>query len=88
MRKILSIDKDSADAMNALGYTWVDLNKNLEEAEALILKAYQMIPDNVAVIDSVGWLHFRKGDYKKAIKFVIVILNEIERILFKAAWIA
>lgn len=61
LRQIIRTEPDNAAALNALGYTLVDLNLpgRLEEARALLERAYDADPDNPAVLDSLGWLYYR-----------------------------
>ena len=49
--------------MNYLGYMWVDIDRNIDEAAELIKKANELDPENAAYIDSLGWLYFRQGKY-------------------------
>ncbi|MEM9101276.1 MAG: tetratricopeptide repeat protein [Pseudomonadota bacterium] len=70
LRQLLKLEPEDPDAMNALGYTLIDLNRDLEEAEKLVYAAYEAMPTSAAVIDSIGWLYYRKGDYSKAIKYL------------------
>lgn len=68
MTKILEIDPDHADALNYIGYTWADLDINLEKALAYIQKAVELKPKNGYIRDSLGWVHYRMGDFAKASK--------------------
>ena len=52
---------------NYLGYMWVEQDMNLDEAGELILRANALDPDNGAYVDSLGWFHFQKKEYKKAL---------------------
>lgn len=70
MRAVIKLRPDSALAYNALGYTLVDRKLRLKEARALIEKAYALEPDSPAIIDSVGWMHYRLGDLAKAEEFL------------------
>ena len=47
---------------------YVEENKNLDQAEAMIKKALEMDSSNGAYIDSLGWLYFKKGKFKEALK--------------------
>jgi tetratricopeptide (TPR) repeat protein len=62
LRKLIGIKPDHAHAHNALGYSFADRNERLDEAEALIAKALQLSPDDPFIIDSMGWVRYRKGD--------------------------
>lgn len=62
----------AANTMNFLGYMWLEQGKNLDKAGELIAKANELSPDNPAFLDSLGWFHFKKGDFTQA-------LNEFQR---------
>lgn len=69
-KHLLAIDPENTNIMNALGYTLVDVNQELDYASELIEKAYLAMPNNAAVVDSKGWLAFRKGEYREALRFL------------------
>jgi len=68
MAKVLELQPDHAEALNFIGYTWADKNIRLEEAREYIEKAAAQKPDNGYIIDSLGWVYFRLGDYQRAAK--------------------
>lgn len=68
LRRIISIDPDNADALNALGYTLTDQTDRHEEALALIERALEIKPNEAAFIDSLGWVMYRLGNYEEALK--------------------
>ncbi|HAA43923.1 MAG: hypothetical protein XD36_1717 [Halomonas sp. 54_146] len=72
LRQILRADPDNAEALNALGYTLADLNLpgRLEEAFTLIERAYEIDPDNPAVLDSMGWVYYRLGEPEQALPWL------------------
>ena len=55
-------------AYNALGYLFAERDKNLDEAVELITFALEKDPDNGAYLDSLGWVYYKQGKTKKAIK--------------------
>jgi len=65
-KRVLSLEPDHADALNYLGYTWVDRNENLTEAFDMIRKAVRLQPDSGAIVDSLGWAHYKLGQYSQA----------------------
>ena len=65
-KKVLAIDPDNADALNYLGYTWVDRGENLTEAFEMIRKAIEIEPNSGAIVDSLGWAHYKLGQYEEA----------------------
>ncbi|PWK47835.1 tetratricopeptide repeat protein [Pleionea mediterranea] len=66
LRQLHQLDPDNPHIQNALGYTLADGNKELDFALELIEKAQQSLPSSGAVIDSLGWVHYRKGNLDKA----------------------
>lgn len=70
LRHVLSLKPENAEAMNALGYTLADRTERYDEARQLIESAIELAPDNPAIIDSLGWLHYRLGDLNKALELL------------------
>ena len=67
IKKVLELDPKNADAQNFLGYTYADLGVHLDEAERLIRAALAAKPGSGHIIDSLGWVFFRKGYLGKAV---------------------
>jgi tetratricopeptide (TPR) repeat protein len=67
IKKVLEINPDNSDAQNFLGYTYAEQGVNLDEAERLILAALQAKPDSGQIIDSLGWVYYKKGQLDKAL---------------------
>lgn len=70
LRRMLELDPDNADVLNALGYTLADRTDRYEEAHGYIERALAKQPDNPAVIDSMGWVLFRLGEAEKALPYL------------------
>ncbi|SFN36571.1 Tetratricopeptide repeat-containing protein [Dokdonella immobilis] len=70
LRALLATDPDSADALNALGYTLADRTDRYAEANALIEKAIKIKPDEPAIIDSYGWVQYRLGNLDEAVRLL------------------
>ncbi len=78
---ILQSEPNNAQALNALGYTLVDRTARLKEGLAYIEKAYQLKPDDPAILDSMGWANYRLGRHEEALKYLkqaIAKLNDAE----------
>ena len=58
---------ESAMSLNALGYTLADRTDEYREAEKLIRKALEYDPDSPAIIDSLGWVLYKQGEYEEAL---------------------
>jgi len=65
-KKVLKADPDFHAALNYLGYMWAEKGENLPEALAMIRRAVALDPDNGAYVDSLGWTHYRLGQYDRA----------------------
>jgi tetratricopeptide (TPR) repeat protein len=61
LRRLIALKPDSAQAYNALGYSFADRNLRLDEAAQMIDKALSLTPDDPFILDSKGWLLFRQG---------------------------
>ena len=66
MRQVISVQPDNAAAINALGYTLADLTDRYDEAEQLINQAYELQPEDASIIDSMGWISYRRGRLEEA----------------------
>ena len=69
-RQIITVQPENAAAINALGYTLADLTDRYDEAEQLILLAYELQPEDASIIDSMGWVSYRLGRLKMAERFL------------------
>jgi len=65
--RVLVLDPENADAMNALGYSLADQTDRYAEALALIQRALQIKPQEAAFIDSLGWVQYRLQNYEEAV---------------------
>ncbi|MBF0373884.1 MAG: tetratricopeptide repeat protein [Alphaproteobacteria bacterium] len=66
--KALELERDQPYVLNYLGYTWVERGINLDQARKMIEKAASLRPDDGAIIDSLGWVLYRLGDYPEAVR--------------------
>ena len=63
---IIEQEPNNAMALNALGYTLADHNIELNRALSLITRAAELAPDDPAIKDSLGWVHYRLGNLELA----------------------
>ncbi|MEZ2743047.1 tetratricopeptide repeat protein [Paenalcaligenes hominis] len=71
LRQVIDLQPHNANAYNALGYTFVDQNENLDEAQGLLEQALELEPNNPYILDSVGWYFYRIGDYQAALEYLV-----------------
>ena len=64
---LLADRPDDPSVLNSLGYTLVDHQRDLPRAEHLIRRAVEIMPDNPALIDSLAWALFRRGEPNAAL---------------------
>ncbi|PPD19718.1 MAG: hypothetical protein CTY22_10905 [Methylomonas sp.] len=70
LRKILDKNPDDVGALNALGYSLVVHTQRFDEAEKYLLKALSIQPDEAVILDSYGWLLFKRGRLDEALVYL------------------
>jgi tetratricopeptide (TPR) repeat protein len=78
LRSLLQIEPDNARALNALGYFLADRSLELDEAESYIRQAIAIMPTDPAIIDSLGWVSYRQGNFPEALR----LLRQAYQMLF------
>jgi len=66
-RAALDIDSGFAPAANNLAYILVEQDKDLNEALDFARTAREKLPNDPYVIDTMGWVYYKKGLYDSAI---------------------
>ena len=66
LRSILAQDPDHAATLNALGYTLTNHTQRYEEAVNLIERALVLSPGDPAILDSLGWVYYKLGQYSES----------------------
>ncbi|NIJ41721.1 tetratricopeptide (TPR) repeat protein [Parvibaculum indicum] len=70
LKLALKLSDGNALVLNYLGYSWVEQGEHLSEAFDMIEKAVEQRPDDGYIVDSLGWAHYRLGDYGEAVKYL------------------
>ena len=70
LRAILAADPKNGQALNALGYTLADRTDRLTEALGYIEQALALLPEEAAVLDSMGWVNYRLGQSEQALDYL------------------
>ncbi|MEL6201849.1 MAG: tetratricopeptide repeat protein [Pseudomonadota bacterium] len=65
--KALELSPDQPDVLNYLGYSWIDMNMNLERGLGMIETAVRQRPRDGYIVDSLGWAHYRLGNFDEAV---------------------
>lgn len=66
-RRALELRPEQPQVMNYLGYSFLEMQTNLDEALDLIERAVALRPDSGYIIDSLGWGLYRLGRYAEAV---------------------
>jgi tetratricopeptide (TPR) repeat protein len=66
----LDLKADQPLVLNYLGYSWVDRGENLDRGLKMIEKAVELRPEDGYIVDSLGWAHYRLGEYEKAAEYL------------------
>lgn len=66
LKAALEFRPDHPYILNYLGYAWADQGKNLQQALDMIAKAADLRPTDGYIVDSLGWVKYRMGDYHGA----------------------
>ena len=67
-RKALEFEPEQPQVLNYLGYSLIDKGKSLGEALEMVKKAVELRPNDGYIVDSLGWAHYKLGDYEEAVK--------------------
>ena len=70
LEKALKLSNRHPQVLNYLGYSWLKYNMNTDKAAAMILEAYEKDPNDGVIMDSLGWVYFKTGDYDNAILYL------------------
>ncbi len=76
--KVISKEPDNANALNALGYTLADRTSRYKEAQDYIRRAAALVPDDPAILDSLGWVSYRLGEMDEALKWLSKAFEKLE----------
>jgi tetratricopeptide (TPR) repeat protein len=69
-RQLIKMRPDSPQGYNALGYSLAERNTRLDEAAQLIDKALELAPEDYYILDSKGWVLFRRGEHEQALSYL------------------
>ncbi|MGE5266562.1 MAG: tetratricopeptide repeat protein [Deltaproteobacteria bacterium] len=70
LKKALELYPDQPLVLNYLGYSWIDQGIQLDEGMRLIERAVAVKPDDGYIVDSLGWAHYKRGNYAEAVRYL------------------
>ncbi len=69
-RKVAEANPSSAQALNNLAYLLSEVANKPDEALKYAQEAVQLVPDQPAYCDTLGWILYRKGVYNAAVPYL------------------
>lgn len=63
----LQLRPNDPEALNYLGYLWVDSGRRVEQGAEMIARAHAVAPTDANIQDSLGWAQFRQGQFETAV---------------------
>lgn len=70
LNSALKLKPDYHEALNFLGYFYLEQDENIDQAGLLIKQALVLEPENGAYLDSLGWFYYKKGMFKEALSYL------------------
>ncbi len=68
LKEALRISPNEPEVLNYLGFQWIDRGQDIKGGLQLVEKAVVGRPNSGAMQDSLGWAHYKLGDYDKAVE--------------------
>ena len=78
-KKALTLDATNVFALNNLAYVLSRDQARIDDALSLARRAKALVPDSPEILDTLGWLYYRKGLYELAVKELEGALAKAER---------
>ena len=70
LKRVLSLQPNNATVLNTLGYVLVENTTRYDEARIYIEKALAIEPESYHILDSMGWVLFKLGDFEQSQNFL------------------
>lgn len=70
MEAVLKLNPNHPGALSTLGFLLAEYTKRYDESYQLLKKAQKLAPKMPQVLDSLGWLMYKKGDHKEALNYL------------------
>ena len=70
MQAVLAVNTQNVAALNYLSFIYAEMNQNLKSAEQMAQKALSLSPGDSYILDTVGWVFFKRGKLNQAVKYL------------------
>lgn len=70
MRKVINMDPQHVQGLNYLAFTFAEMGEHLDEAEDLAQRAIDLEPKDGFILDTYGWILYKRGNWSQAITFL------------------
>ena len=68
MEQLIALHPDNYQALNYVGYTLAEENRDLDRALSLLVKADKLAPGQSYIVDSLAWAYFKAGKMDDALR--------------------
>lgn len=68
MEQLLALHPDNYQALNYVGYTLAEENRDLDRAMTLLGRANEIAPNQSYIVDSLAWAYYKAGKIDDALK--------------------
>ncbi len=68
MHKVIEMDPNHVQGLNYLAFVYAESNLKLDEAEQLVRRALALEPNDGFIMDTLGWILYKKGKFSESIK--------------------
>jgi tetratricopeptide (TPR) repeat protein len=73
--RVLQEDSNNVAALNNLAYILADSRTDPDRALALAQKAKELVPENAAIDDTIGWAYYNKGLFQASLDYLAKAAN-------------
>ena len=83
--KLISLNENDAQAYNNYAYSLVERGEEIDYALTLAEKAIEISPNTSAYLDTIGWIHYKLGNYSIAKDFIAkaILIDESSAVILE-----
>ena len=83
--KLISLNENDAQAYNNYAYSLVERGEEIDYALTLAERAIEISPNTSAYLDTIGWIHYKLGNYSIAKDFIAkaILIDESSAVILE-----